>query len=205
MKRLTLLILISFNSFLIAQEIGLYTSKSWVDNIETGNPMGFGISLYQPISIAGIKFEYSQSENNRSYEGRLVTGFMVAPDRYADERIESQFKLQSYELSAAFNEVIEYKKFAINLTVGGSVDNFNTKRIGTTSILSAEFSETKYGFLYSISLSYEKLFNLPIKPYFLFKQKFMFGTSEVTDVEQLFQGDIELKQVQLGIYYLFKN
>jgi len=176
-----------------------------MDNIETGNPMGYGLSFYLPVSIAGLKFEYSQAENNRSYEGQLVHGFMVPPDRYFDETIESTFKLQSYELFVAFNNLVEYKKFALNLAAGGSMDNFKTKRIATTSLQTAEFSETKYGFLFSISLSYERLFNLPIKPFIQFKQKFMYGTSEVTDVEQLFQGDLESKQVQLGVYYLFKS
>lgn len=205
MKRITLLILIFFNSILISQEIGLNTSKSWTDNYEVGNPLGFGIQFYQPVSIAGFKFEFSKAENNLSYEGQLVYGFIVPPDRFNDERIESKFELQSYELSVAFNDLIDYSKFALNLTIGGSIDNFNTKRIGTTSLRSTEFSETKYGFLYSVSLSYSNLFNLPIKPFILFKQKFMKGTTLATDVEQLFQGNIELKQVQLGIYYLFKN
>jgi hypothetical protein len=205
MKRITLFLLISINSLLVAQEAGLYFSKSWIDNIETGNPMGYGVSFYLPVSIAGVKFEYSQSESNRSYEGQLVYGFMVPPDIVEDERIESKFIIKSYELSAAFNELIEYKKFALNLAVGGSYDNFTTKRIATTSLQSADLSETKYGFLYSISLSYKNLFNLPIKPFILFKQKFMYGTTHVTDVEQPFEGDIQLTQVQLGVYYLFNR
>lgn len=135
----------------------------------------------------------------------LVYGFMVPPDRHFDETIESKFLLKSYELSAAFNDLIEYKNFALNLAVGGSMDNYTTKRLATTSLQSAEILETKYGILYSISLSYEKLFNLPIKPYILFKQKFMYGTTHVTDIEQPFEGDIEMKQVQLGVYYLFKR
>ena len=205
MKRITLLLIISFNSLLIAQEISLYTSKSWMDNIETGNPVGYGIAFYLPVSIAGLKFEYSQAENNRSYEGLLVYGFIVPPDRLIDETIESTFKLQSYELTVALNNLVEYKKFALNLAAGGSWDNFKTKRIAAASLRTADFSETKYGFLYSISLSYEKIFDLPLKPYIQFKQKFMYGTSEVTDVEQLFEGDINSNQVQLGIYYIFSK
>jgi hypothetical protein len=186
-----------------AQEIGLNASNSWTDNQSVGTIPGFGVSIFQSLGKVGVRFDFTHSENSETYEGMLVRGLMVPPSPIATEIIKSSINLQSYELFVAFNDLTGYGNFALNIALGGSIDNFSTSRYGTASRLTADISETKYGWQYLISLSYNKLFNLPLKPYIQFKHKFMYGTQYVTDFENIFEGDVESRQLQVGIYYIF--
>jgi opacity protein-like surface antigen len=203
MKRTLIAFFFLLNLPLISQEIGLNASSSWTDNEAVGTIPGFGLSIYQSIGSIGVRFDYSHSEKSKFYEGVLVRGMMVPPARLDSETIESRIDLDSYELFIAFNDLVDYKNFALNIALGGSIDNFSTNNFGTSSRLTAGITETKYGWQYLISLSYNKLFNLPVKPYVQFKQKFMYGTHYVTDAENIFEGDVRSHQLQAGVYYIF--
>ena len=198
-----IVIFLLISSVIYSQEIGLNASNSWTDNPSIGSIPGFGVSIYKSLGIAGLRFDFSHSENSETYEGMFFRGLMVPPSPVATETIKSSIKLQSYELFVALNNLAEFRNIALNLAIGGSIDNFSTSKFGTSSRLTADISETKYGWQYLVSLSYNKLFNLPLKPYIQFKQKFMYGTEYTTDVENIFEGDVESTQLQVGIYYIF--
>ncbi len=203
MKKLIAGILIVLSTSVVAQEIGVNASNSWTNNQSVGTIPGFGISIFQSLGKVGLRFDFSHSENSETYEGAFYRGMMVPPSPITTETIKSSINLQSYELFLAFNNLVEYSNIALNIALGGSIDNFSTSKFGTASRLTADISETKYGWQYLVSVSYDKLFNLPLKPYIQFKQKFMYGTQYVTDVENIFEGDVESKQLQIGIYYIF--
>jgi hypothetical protein len=203
MKSLIVTLFLLLSSALAAQELGLNASNSWTDNPSVKSIPGFGVSIFQPLGTIGLRFDFSYSENRKSYEGVLVRGLIVPPSRYTPEMIESKVYIQSYELFVAYNDLIVYKNFAVNLAAGGSIDNFGTSNYGTSSRLTADLSETKYGWQYLVSVSYNNLFHLPIKPYLQFKQKFMYGTEYVTDAENIFEGNVQSNQLQAGIFYIF--
>jgi hypothetical protein len=205
MKHALAAILLLIGSKIFSQEIGLNASNSWTDNEAIGTLPGFGISLYQSLGVFGLRLDYSRSGKSEYYEGILVRGTMVPPSITDTETIESETEVESYELFMAFNDLLQYKSFAFNAALGGSVDNFSVSNFGSSSRLTDGMSETKYGWQYLLSISYNKLLNLPIKPYVAFKHKFMYGTKYVTDVENMFEGNIQSVQLQVGIYYIFNK
>lgn len=63
--------------------------------------------------------------------------------------------------------------------------------------------EGKFGYFYGISISRGKIFRLPIKIELLFKHKGLIGEMYVTDTIQPFKGEMDIKELQLNISYVF--
>ncbi|MBI5470910.1 MAG: hypothetical protein HY961_01050 [Ignavibacteriae bacterium] len=187
-----------------AQEIGIAPTKIWTDNKEIGNPIGFSVHLFQPIWKIGLKLEYSFARNERSYYGILVSGFMMYPSQYSPEPILSQSSFWSVELSLIIPRIVAYQEFAMNVGGGGSVNRFKGERLGTLSKRKVSlFREDKFGVFYAISVSREKVFGVPLKLEVLFKHKNLMGSVYATDIEQSFEGSMDMKEIQFNISYVF--
>lgn len=196
------LITLTLSLPLKAQEIGIAPVKIWTNNYELQNPVGFSAFFFQPIWKLGIKFEYSMAFNNRDYYGAILTGYMAEPPIL--ENVNSKSRYQTYEFSIAAPSVNIHENININGAVGFSFDSFALERKGKSTGRNIDFDkDNKNGYFYSIAVSYGKLFQLPIKLEVMFKQKSLYSTLHVEDIEMPFEDLKSMNVLQVNIAYVF--
>jgi hypothetical protein len=206
MKKIITLFFIVFISLisLTAQEIGVSAVKIWTGNYEIQNPYGFGISIAQPIWKVGLKAEYISAYNERNYHGYVISGFMAYSNELIQEDVVSKSSYRAIELSLIIPKIIRYEQYGFSLSLGVTFDRFKGDRQGLISDKKVTlFEETKIGLFYGLSVSRERLFNLPIKAEIVFKQKGLLNNISVTDIEQPFENAVDIKELQLSISYIF--
>jgi len=194
--------LLHFTSY--SQEIGIAPIKIWTNNIEIGNPAGFGVYFFQPIGRLGIKLEYVLSTgNSRSYYGILNGGFLLSPEEYIYDSVSIKSKFHAFELSLHLPKLFELFKNNFNIGAGVTFDYFSQEKKGLNNGQKLSTDENKPGFFYSFSISRENFFNLPFKLELLFKHKALRSGSFATDTEQPFTDAIDVKELQLNLGYIF--
>ena len=207
MKRnMYILILLILAVNLSAQEVGVSAAKLWSDNYEIQNPTGFSLYLYQQIWKIGIKTEFTLASNERHYYGLLSPGF---PNEYFPESVISHSNYRSIEFALIVPKLINYKSFNFNIGTGIAIGKFSGERQGVNSERKVKlYSENKFGLFYVLSISKERILKSPIKIELLYKHKNLIGTVYVADApagfEQQFQGDINMRGLQINISYQLK-
>ena len=187
-----------------SQEIGLSTTKVWTDNSEIQNPFGFSIYYFQPIWKLGLKIEFLTATNERNYYGYLSSGFIANPEEIIIDDVKSKSRIQSLEFSLSIPKIVYVEENYFTLSLGMTRDNFSGERVGLNSGKRvALVKEGKFGFFYGISISREKIFQLPIKIELFFKHKGLICGMYVTDTIQPFKGEMDIKELQLNISYVF--
>ena len=188
---------------LYSQEIGISSAKVWTDNYEIENPIGFSAYYFQPIGRFGLKLEYFSASNERNYYGFLVSGFW-APEYYSKESVLSKSTYRAIELSFQIQNIVEVFQSNVNIGLGITSDKFGCSRNGKDSRREVSVGEeNKLGIFYSVSISKNDCFGLPIKLEILYKHKGMKNVKYVTDSEQLFVSLNDVKRLQLNIAYVF--
>jgi hypothetical protein len=186
-----------------AREIGIAPVKIWTDNKEIQNPIGFSIYYFQPIGKFGIKFEYVYAKNSRSYYGFLNGGFLLRKEDYIEDSISSNSIFRAIEFSLQFPKLFEIFQNHLNIGAGITFDKFTGEKIGLSSGREFNSDEDKFGIFYSVSISREKIFKLPLKVEVLFKHKALSSGSYAADAEQPFVGTIDVKVLQINFAYIF--
>lgn len=203
-KFIILFIVFTLTINIKSQEIGLSPTKVWTDNSEIQNPLGFSIYYFQPIWKLGLKIEFLTATNERNYYGYLSSGFIANPEEIIIDDVKSKSRIQSLEFSLSVPKIIYVEENYFTLTLGMTRDNFSGERVGLNSGKRvALMKEDKFGFFYGISISREKIFQLPIKIELLFKHKGLISGMYVTDTTQPFKGEMDIKELQLNISYVF--
>jgi len=186
-----------------SQEIGIAPTKIWTDNKEIENPIGFSIYFFQPISKLGVKLEYVYAQNSRSYYGFLNGGFLLRQEDYIQDSISSKSTFRAIELSLHFPKLLELFQNYLNIGAGITFDKFTREKLGINTSKKFETYENKFGIFYSVSISRQNIFELPIKLEMLFKHKALASGNFATDVEQPFIGAIDVKELQINFAYVF--
>lgn len=186
-----------------SQEIGISPTKLWTNNYEIENPVGFSIYYFQPIGRLGVKLEYVSAKNERSYYGFLNGGFLLRPEDYIQDSISSKSSFRAYEFSLQIPKLFGVFQNYLNIGAGISFDKFTRDKIGLSSGKKYSSYENKFGVFYSISLSRQDIFGLPIKLEILFKHKGLMEGNYATDSEQPFVSAIEVKELQFNFAYVF--
>src|SRR5690606_29901952 len=131
---------------------------------------------FQPIWKLGLKIEFLTATNERNYYGYLSSGFNANPEEIIIDDIKSKSRIQSFEFSLSIPKIIYVEKNYFTLSLGMTRDNFSGERLGLNSENRiALVKEGKFGLFYGISISREKIFQLPIKIELLFKHKGLIG------------------------------
>lgn len=204
MKKLIFVIVYFF--FVIdnySQEIGISPTKLWTNNYEIENPVGFSIFFFQPIGRLGLKIEYVSAKNERSYYGFLNGGFLLRPEDYIQDYISSKSFFRAYEFSLQIPKLFGVSQNYLNIGGGISFDKLTRDKIGLSSGKKYRSYENKFGVFYSVSLSRQDIFGLPIKLEILFKHKGLMEGNYATDTEQPFVSAIEVKELQFNFAYVF--
>jgi len=186
-----------------AQEIGIAATKIWTDNKEIENPIGFSIFFFQPIGKLGIKFEYVYAINSRRYYGFLNGGFLLSPQEYIQDSISSKSIFRAIELSFHLPKLFGLLQNYLNIGAGVTFDKFRREKVGLNSGKKFSTYENKFGFFYSVSVSRQDIFKLPIKLEILFKHKGLMSGGFATDTEQPFTGAIDVRELQFNFAYMF--
>jgi hypothetical protein len=186
-----------------AQEIGISPTKIWTDNKEIENPLGFSIYFFQPIGKFGVKFEYVSAKNSRSYYGFLNGGFLLRPEDYIQDSISSNSTFRAIEFSLHLPKLLELFQNNLNIGAGITFDKFTREKVGLNSGKKFETNENKFGIFYSVSISRQNIFELPIKLEILFKHKALASGSFATDTEQPFVDAMDVKELQFNFAYVF--
>lgn len=204
----TLLVLILFSCTLRAQEVGFSAIRMWSDDFQLNNPSGFGIHLSIPVKNIAIQAEYNYGNCERNYSGYISPGFFVLPhDRPVFESIIGKSKIRSYDISLYITDITRLTNpLQLNAGAGIGINNLEGYRKGLISGEEVTFQKTgRIGILLSASVSYKRLFNLPVKLELQFRQKIIPGDgSIITDSENVFSDAISLKQLSFSISYLFR-
>ncbi|MGD8306964.1 MAG: hypothetical protein PVF17_09935 [Ignavibacteria bacterium] len=188
-----------------AQQVSISPTKVWSNNYELNNPVGISISIYQPIWKLGLKAEFLYASNEREYFGYPVYGYFADSPEFGPENVRSNSVLQSYEFSVWIPSIVNISDLAaLNVGVGLSVDRFSAEREGLSSgELVNITSDSKFGFLYAISIETGNFFSLPIKLGIAYKHKSLMSSTYVTDTEQPFVDAVDLKELQFSVGYQF--
>ena len=186
-----------------SQEIGISFAKVWTDNDEIQNPVGFSVYAFQPVWYFGVKLEYLSANNERNYYGLLNGGFLINPKDFIQDSIFSKSNIQSIEVSLVLPRIFEVFNNYLNVGAGISLDKFSRDKFGINSGKKYSAYDSKIGIFYSISLSHENIFGLPVKIEVLFKHKGLMSGYYVTDVEKPFADLMDIKELQLNLGYKF--
>ena len=186
-----------------SQEIGIAPTKIWTDNKEIQNPIGFSIYFFQPVGKFGVKFEYVYAKNSRSYYGFLNGGFLLRPEDYIQDSISSNSTFRAIEFSLHLPKLFEIYQNYLNIGAGITFDKLNREKVGLISGKKFNTDENKFGIFYSVSISRQNIFELPIKLEILFKHKALASGSYATDTEQPFVEAMDVKELQFNFAYVF--
>ena len=145
-----------------AQEIGIAPTKIWTNNIEIQNPIGFSIYFFQPIGRLGVKFEYVYAKNSRNYYGYFNGGSLLHTENYIQDSISNNSTFRAIELSLHLPKLIGIFQNYINIGAGITFDKFTREKVGLNSGKMFN-NNNKIGIFYSVSISREKILELPIK------------------------------------------
>ena len=128
-----------------AQEIGISPVIIWTHNYEIQNPLGVGGSLSKDIWKMKLKVEYIFAKNERSYDGYMTYGFLMAPSPNSLEHINSTSSFTAYEFSINIPQAV-YAEYCLTFGLGLTFDRFTATRKGLTSGKMVTFEdETKSG------------------------------------------------------------
>ena len=190
-----------------AQEIGIAPTKIWTNNIEIQNPIGFSIYFFQPIGRLGVKFEYVYAKNSRNYYGYFNGGSLLHTENYIQDSISNNSTFRAIELSLHLPKLIGIFQNYINIGAGITFDKFTREKVGLNSGKMFN-NNNKIGLFYSVSISREKILELPIKLEILFKHKALAGEMIVTNAgqsssEQPFVEAMYVKELQFNLAYMF--
>ena len=190
-----------------AQEIGIAPTKIWTNNIEIQNPIGFSIYFFQPIGRLGVKFEYVYAKNSRNYYGYFNGGSRLHTENYIQDSISNNSTFRAIELSLHLPKLIGIFQNYINIGAGITFDKFTREKVGLNSGKMFN-NNNKIGLFYSVSISREKILELPIKLEILFKHKALAGEMIVTNAgqssgEQPFVEAMDVKELQFNLAYMF--
>ncbi|MGE5621265.1 MAG: hypothetical protein ACM3U0_01695 [archaeon] len=204
MKFLVVFILLCiFSGSLYSQEIGVSAVKMWSDNYQLKNPAGFGFHIQLPVWKTAFRFQYTYAESKRDYYGFLLSGFLTEPS--PQENVRSRSYMNSYDFQLMFPKLFSINKVVyFSLGLGLSWDTFEGNRTGLQSgrkyVL---YAQTKNGIMYAAGISYERLFDLPLKLELMFRQKGLFGGVTVVDIEQPYGQAIGMTIIQFGTAFMF--
>ncbi|MFH1196333.1 MAG: hypothetical protein V1720_11530 [bacterium] len=203
-KYFIIVLLISFQ--LNAQEIGLSGVKTWTNNYEFQNPIGFNINIYQKIWKIGLKLDYTYAVNEREYYGLILYGFFGYDHIPVWENVKSHSFYNAVDLSLIIPDILEVEENFLNAGFGYEWNTFAGYRTGSTSNKRVNlFDESKPGFFYTLSISRYDIFNLSLKAELIWKQKFLTTDICVEDLEQPFEDLEDIIELQLNIAYVFKH
>lgn len=208
MKRVLFLFTVSlfwvfFVNNIFSQEIGIAPIKIFTENSEIKNPFGFGVYVEQPIWKINIKLEYDYAKSERNYFGLLNGGFLIAPQDFIQDSINSNSSFRSFELSFSVPRLFEVFSNYFNIGGGISLDNFSRDEIGLTTGRKITSADSKFGIFYSISLSRLRILKLPIKLEILYKQKILASGRYATDAVNPFADINSMQVIQINLGYIF--
>lgn len=202
------LILVLFSSALAAQEFGVSYLKMWSNDSQLKNPEGYGIYVYVPIKKIALRAEYNYAEGEANYFGYLNSGFFLpVEDAPKQENVNTTSVMKSYEFSIWFSDLISaINPVRLNIGAGIGGNDLEGNRKGNASGKEASFKSTgRFGILFGVSLSYSRPLDLPFKLELLYKLKSLPSSGAMaTDTENVFQDAIGIKQLSLGISYIYK-
>lgn len=186
-----------------SQIIGIAPTKIWTDNSEIQNPFGYSLMYIQKMGRLELKLETVSGETSRRYYGILNSGFLLNPEDYVMEEISTKSTYKSIAFSFVYSEIFSVLDNQFNAGLGISFDRFSRDKTGLNSNQTFGTDESKFGIFYSISLSHQNVFSLPIRLEILFKHKALWEGNYATDIEQPFTGAMDVKELQFIIAYMF--
>jgi hypothetical protein len=190
-------------SVINAQEIGIFPVKIWTNTYEIQNPYGFGLIIGKDIWKLNFRFEYIHAENERSYNGYMTYGFLIAPSPYSLEHISSKSALNSYEILVSITEFLKYDNFSLNFGFGLTFDKYKAERKGSTSGKTIEFMDnSKSGTLISLSVCRKNIIWLPLEAEISYKLKTLAESIYATDVELPFSNIRTVQELHLSIIFV---
>ncbi|MCH7612885.1 MAG: hypothetical protein IIB45_05940 [Candidatus Marinimicrobia bacterium] len=200
---LAIIVLISFVS---NQEIGIIGSKSWTNNQDIENPLGFGLYIAQPLfQKLHVRLEFSRHTNQRKYIGTTYDGGPVGYNSKT-ELIKSYAYINSLELSFIYS-VLESKYFNLKIGPGINTNSLDANKKGMeTGRPVAVLGVDKFGLSLLINIVTNELKFVPLRLNCLYKRRYLgyIGATRVaTDIENPFEDLIDISELQLGLSYSF--
>lgn len=191
-------------SFVFGQEIGIAGSKSWTNNQDLENPLGFSLYLSQPLfQKLHVRVEFSRHTNQRKYIGITDEGGPVG-NNSKTELIKSDAYINSIELSFIC-PIFETNYLNVNIGSGISTSSLDANKKGTeTGRPIGVLGVNKVGLSLILQFETKQFTSFQIYPNFLFRYKYLSPAfSEATDIENSFNNPFMLSELQIGLSYSF--
>lgn len=196
-----------FASGVTAQEIGVAAGKSWNSDSRLGSPGVFGIYIQHTRKIS-FRLEYNFSRQRMEDFGTLSSGFLPPPKSVVYENIASVNKFHTLEISMQFPYLYTFAQHTFGAGFGFTMVSVSSSVTGQTTGKTYEpLGSSMMGIFYSLRISRENVFGLPVNLGLMFKHKFLSGPEQaVTDVARALQplsGDNTMKTLELFAGYHF--
>lgn len=206
-KLFILLIIFILPNLIFSQKVGISISKLNTNNYEIENPFGLSINLSQKlIKDNFIKLEYIYNKNTRNYEGFLEPEIFTNPPQLRlSEQIESKSYIHNLEVSIYHSLInIRENKFGIGFGLNTSIFDGIRKVIYSDNKQNLKRIE-KFGYLVYLYSDFGKLQNIPICFNIVAKYKYLFDSGIITDIENTFNKDMKIIELQIGLTYQIKK
>ncbi len=197
------LIFISCSRLLYSQDIGLYGIKAFTNNYELRNPSGTGVFLSIPLNREHfrINFDYMVLFNKRTFTGRIISGFLPPEALSETEKIKSNSQCVLFDLTFLL-KAYQWKTNSIYLGLGFNTARFSGQRKGLTTGLTKElWGTTKVGISLGFSFIKAQLFTERLNLITNMKYRLLNSGEFATDVENTFNDQITIFEIQAGLSY----